>query len=319
MNALPKVLATSVVRSTQQGESHGGMYLVDLGTGEREQVADWDDPAISWDGRGADRGLRGIAFYDDNVLVAASDELFVYDQGFNIVDSFKNAYLNHCHEIHRAGDMLWLTSTGFDALLGMDLRAGRFLVGHRLVRNFPGRLARKVSRFPRYAVRSFDPEGCDGPPPQDRLHVNSTWVDEDRLLASGTGLRHVLQVREGFVRPYARVPRGTHNAQPFRDGMLFNHTDRNRIVYMSRRGRLKRSFPIKTYHEAELSFSSVPADHARQGFGRGLCTWEGGVVISGSSPATVSAIDFATGDRIAEVNMTLDVRNSIHGLEVWPY
>ena len=34
MDKLPTVIATSVVRSAHQGESHGGVYLVDLETGE---------------------------------------------------------------------------------------------------------------------------------------------------------------------------------------------------------------------------------------------------------------------------------------------
>jgi len=32
---------------------------------------------IDWVGRGADRGLRGIVFYDGNIYIAASDEIFI--------------------------------------------------------------------------------------------------------------------------------------------------------------------------------------------------------------------------------------------------
>src|SRR5205814_2004977 len=32
MDKLPRVIATSVVRSAHQGESHGGVYLIDLNT-----------------------------------------------------------------------------------------------------------------------------------------------------------------------------------------------------------------------------------------------------------------------------------------------
>lgn len=58
---LPTVIASSVIRTSSQGESHGGLYLVDLETGSFEQVLDWNDGSISWEGRGAERGLRGIA------------------------------------------------------------------------------------------------------------------------------------------------------------------------------------------------------------------------------------------------------------------
>ncbi len=41
MQSLPKVVATSVVRATQMGDSHGGIYIVDLETGDFEKVVDW--------------------------------------------------------------------------------------------------------------------------------------------------------------------------------------------------------------------------------------------------------------------------------------
>jgi hypothetical protein len=41
------------------------------------------------------------------------------------------------------------------------------------------------------------------------------------------------------------------------------------------------------------------------------------VIIGGSSPSTVSAYSLATGRRINSVNLSKDVRNCIHGLEVW--
>src|SRR5213080_1115066 len=79
MDKLPRVIATSVVRSAHQGESHGGVYLIDLNSGQYDQVIDWNDESINWEGRGGDRGLRGIAFHNNRVFLAASDEIFVFD------------------------------------------------------------------------------------------------------------------------------------------------------------------------------------------------------------------------------------------------
>ena len=319
MNRLPIVLATSVVRSAFEGESHGGVYLVDLHTGDCEEVVRWDYGAISWEGRGSERGLRGIAFHDGLVLIAASDEILIYDQSFNLVDSFRNDYLKHCHEVYREDDVLWLTSTGFDSVLGFDLRAGRFSIGYHIKRKYWTRLAQRARLFPNYSMRTFDPEGADGSRVRGRLHVNQVWVHKGSLLLSGTELHHVLKVGHEHIDRFARVPEGTHNVRPFRGGILANHTQANQIVYMSRMGRVKRSFPIRTYDEADLINASLPADHARQAFGRGLCTWKDKVVIGGSSPATISAFDFGTSERLACVNITMDIRNAVHGLEVWPF
>ena len=57
---------------------------------------------------------------------------------------------------------------------------------------------------------------------------------------------------------------------------------------------------------------------ARQGFGRGLCIIDEQHIAAGSSPSTISVIDLAAGKRVAGVNLTLDIRNAIHGLECWP-
>src|SRR5690606_16140558 len=97
MPTLPTVIATSVVRSSHQGESHGGVYLVNLETGRHRRLVDWDHVDIDWSGRGGDRGLRGIAIHGDDVYIAASDELFVFDPKGRIQRSFRNPYLKHCH------------------------------------------------------------------------------------------------------------------------------------------------------------------------------------------------------------------------------
>ena len=54
----PRLIATSVVRGARQGDSHGGMYLVDFATQEVQQVVDWNTPDIDFQDRGWDRGLE---------------------------------------------------------------------------------------------------------------------------------------------------------------------------------------------------------------------------------------------------------------------
>ncbi len=101
-----------MVRGSRQGESHGGIYLIDLDRQRVAQPVDWNTADIDWQGRGWDRGLRGIAFDADKVYVAASDELFVYSPQFEQIASFRSPYLKHCHEIHRYKRRLYVTSTG---------------------------------------------------------------------------------------------------------------------------------------------------------------------------------------------------------------
>src|SRR6185369_1289622 len=99
MGKLPKLIASSVIRGAQLGESHGGLYLVDLERRCFELKLDWNRTDIDVSGRGGDRGLRGIAFHDGQILVAANSELLILDQDFAVIDSFTNPFLSHCHEI----------------------------------------------------------------------------------------------------------------------------------------------------------------------------------------------------------------------------
>ncbi len=98
---LPKFVATSVVRGSQQGESHGGVFTVDFEKQEVVQHVDWNKTEIDFVGRGADRGLLGIALSGEDILIAASDLLLRYDRSFKIKTAAKNHYLKHCHEICR--------------------------------------------------------------------------------------------------------------------------------------------------------------------------------------------------------------------------
>ena len=66
---LPKLVATSVVRGSEKGQSHGGVYLIDFAEQRVEQKIDWNTGDIDFSGRGWDRGLRGIEFTDDAIWI----------------------------------------------------------------------------------------------------------------------------------------------------------------------------------------------------------------------------------------------------------
>ena len=42
MSKLPKLVATSVVRGSEKGQSHGGVYLIDFAEQRVEQKIDWN-------------------------------------------------------------------------------------------------------------------------------------------------------------------------------------------------------------------------------------------------------------------------------------
>jgi len=306
---LPTLIATSVVRGSQQGESHGGVFTVDFQNQSADRLVDWNTGDIDWAGRGADRGLRGICFDEDDIYIAASDELFQYDRQFNVKNSFRNRYLKHCHEISRQGRHIFLSSTGFDSLLAFDLEEQKFSWGFHLLRQ-----NNQWSGF------TFDPQGDMGPAAVNDHHLNMVQVNDRGIFMSGlrtNALLHLTSKNE--VIEVCSLPAGTHNAQPFQNGVLFNDTASDCVRFVPRTGG-QRAFRIRTYEDAELEFAGVDDSKvARQGFGRGLCAINDRLIAAGSSPSTISIYDLVTGQTVASVNLTMDIRNAIHGLEVWPY
>jgi hypothetical protein len=312
VSRIPKLIATSVVRGAVQGDSHGGIFIVDFVAQQITQVVDWNTTEIDFQGRGWDRGLRGIAFHAGEIYVAASDELFVYDRAFNIQRSYRCSYLKHCHEIFALNDQLYLTSTGFDSILAFDLQTQAFSWALHIGLN-----GDEASGTP------FDPRdrhGAGGPPAQNRLHLNNVYADPRGLFVSGMRTRGLLHVGQGnVVRMAVDMPEGIHNARPFRDGVLFNDTASDTVRYVGRDG-THRSFPVPKYDPADLERTDLGDDRlARQGFARGLCVIDERFIAAGSSPSTITLYDLEAGGEVGHVNFSMDVRNAIHGLEVWPF
>lgn len=301
------LIATSVVRGSNQGESHGGVYLVDLEGQSVAQVIDWDSADIDWQGRGWDRGLRGIAFDGERVFIAASNELFVYNPDFELLASYRNPYLMHCHEIIVYQRRLYLTSTGFDSILGFDLDENRFCFGLNI-----------VAVGSAYQGGPFDPEGENGPSASNLLHLNNVYCDASGMYLSGLKTAAMMRFDGRTIKRVVTLPRGLHNARPFGGGVLFNDTgaDQVRLALPDK----DISFSVPQFDAAQLSHTDLDDSRiARAGFGRGLCVIDDTVIAAGSSPSTIALHDLEQVRTRSIITLSHDIRNAIHGLEVWPF
>jgi hypothetical protein len=100
---------------------------------------------------------------------------------------------------------------------------------------------------------------------------------------------------------------------------LFNDTQSDHVRYVPRDGQ-QQAYKIVTYDEAAIEFAGIDDSKiARQGFGRGLCVFDDRFIAAGSSPSTISLYDIASAQVVGSVNLSMDIRNAIHGLEVWPF
>ena len=95
------------------------------------------------------------------------------------------------------------------------------------------------------------------------------------------------------------LPPGTHNARPFRDGVLFNDTEANALRYAGRGdGQEDRAMRVPTYdpEESLLHATWTQSGLARQGFARGLCVLSDALVAGGSSPSTITVYDLPANE-----------------------
>lgn len=301
-----KLLATSVVRGSNTLQSRGGVFLIDLELQSVVQKLDWNTSGTDWQARGRGRGFRGIAFDKDAVYFAGGDELFAYSADFQRIASWRNPYLKNCEEIAVHERTLFLASTGCDSILAFDLDRHEFHWAMQV----------KEQDF-HFQGSIFDPRSDGGPLMLDKLHINSVYCDSNGMYISGLRTGGMLHFNGKTVLMSAELPPGSHNARPFRDGVLFNDSAAQVLRYSGRNSDAEdRAMAAPVFAPGQLT--ATDNDVTAPGLTRGLCVLSDSVVAGGSSPATVSLYDLAANCRLLQVNLSMDARNEIHGLARWP-
>ena len=154
----------------------------------------------------------------------------------------------------------------------------------------------------------------------NNLHINNVRCSKKGLFASGLRTGALIYMDSDLnAKEYCSLPEGTHNARPFKQGVLFNDTKSDCVRAVSRDGN-ETNFKVPTYDETELTHTNLDDSRiARQGFARGLCLVDQELIAVGSSPSTINLFNLEEKKKVASVNLSMDIRNAIHGLEVWPY
>lgn len=292
------LVASSIWRSSPEGASHGAVHLVDVTRERVAHVLDWKAKGVDWAAPGGGRGLRGIAFDGQRVFIAAADALFAFSADFEVLGVYRSPYLSKCHEIACFEGRLYIVSKGFDAVLGFNLDENRFDRGLHIKQNSNG-----LQGSP------FDPQTAFGPPPGGSLGLNSLWCAPRGMFLSGSGTLGLLLFDARNVERLVTLPRGVHNARPWRDGVLFNDTEANVSRFLT---------PTANRVFRAPHYPGINAPE-QQGFVRGLCVVDDSVFAAGSSPSTITLHNLDTMKTIKSITIATDPRHSIHSLAIWPY
>jgi hypothetical protein len=297
-----KVLASSVIRSTHRGDSHGGLYVVDTDKRTFEQVVDWDFEDIRWDlSLGGDRGLRGLIFHGDHLYAAGARHLFVFNRDFQLVDQHTHRYLDGTHELAIDGDHLYNIANCYDTIMAFNLKTKLWDFGFQHIKG-------------RY-IEKFDPD-TDTIPPADTLHLDSVSVKDGWIYYAGSTTEHLYGYHyfSGTLKSIQLYHKNTHNAQFWRGGIVFNRSLESDTCFQIADGtKLVQHWPTPRVDRAKLTNAGLPADHARAEYTRGMVLGEDSICI-GTSPACIHEFEVGRTEPISTVRLTLDVRNSICGM-----
>lgn len=303
-----KLLAGSVGRGKRQDAVPGGLYLLDLEAQSVRQCMDWNAPEFDWEGRGRETGLRGFAFDKDTLYCVASDELFAFDADFGLVDSWRNPYLKYCRGLACYEGKLFIASSGFDSVIGFDLATKKFDWALQI-----------TSSGPNIGGHPFDPASDDGPIMLAKLDLREIYCDASGMyITCEPGLIRFAGKRIGIA---VELPPGSHDARPFRDGVVFNDSLAGKLRYSGRgEGEEDRSMRVPEPASAALTHQEDCDDElAKAGYARGLCVIDDRLVAGGSSPAAVSLYDLAANETLLSVRLLTDARTAIHSLAIWPW
>jgi len=299
-----KVIFSTVIRAAKQGDVHGGLYVVDLFNSRPLVHIPYEKAFVNDNERGGERGLRGIAVLDDRIIVADASGLLELDkETFKITRVLQDRNIfKSVHEICYHNNSIWVTSTGYDAIVrvGLDFQVLEFweILGeskedHKL---FTGK-------------RQIDWSEAEG---DDKYHINSISSFNGRLVFSGliTPLYDFETMEVVKEMPTIEgVKSFQHNFYEYEDCTLINMTSLKHAGII--REEEENFIPIPSTNLAHFSVDKI----AENNWNRGLTRHDNFAII-GSSPARLMVLDIKTGEFVHHVQLEKDVRHAIHGLEI---
>ena len=319
---LPKILSTSVIRAAECGDSHGGLYLIDLENETHQLVLDWKDESIDFEGRGGERGLRGVVCFNDYIYLASNSAILKLNLKFEILDQYTNEYLENIHEIHIQGDELLVTSTGFDSLLWFDLKSEKFKSALLFRKEPPPtsilkRLRNKLLPKARFVSKFYNPNEPNQVDKKDSTHINSVFTDKDNIYFSGTSLNNLYRLDEiGNVKPDYIIPFKTHNGRFSKDYIYFNNTPTNIVKRVNPLTNDVLEYQIPDIVDVEDKINSDRI--AKRSFNRGMLFHDEYLIV-GSSPSNIAVFNIHSGKLIKQIQLSNDIKNAIHGIALYPF
>jgi hypothetical protein len=335
-----RVVATTVVRESVRGKQRTGyIYDVDWDAGRirrRLPVPEPRFPESDTNPRGGVRGGRGVAATRAGIVVANYDTLHLYDDDWQVVDSFSHPLFVGIHEIDWDGKHVWLAATGLDAVLKATLDGSVEVAWDA---HAEGSLNGYELRPRRNAIDGSVDYRRREAPLLNQCHVNGVVRWGDGLVVNCGLVRRT----KPFATKLAARVRGRLG---FPDKKKGHAGSRSLVVHVDSAGYStvlleleEHDFPshngqllaedLLTVNDStnnklrifELANETARERRAVEVDGtwlRGLEPTRNGCVLLGSAPATLMLADLETGAIRGKIELSNDSNEAVHGLAIVP-
>ncbi|MCC6143478.1 MAG: hypothetical protein IT368_06700 [Candidatus Hydrogenedentes bacterium] len=122
---MPTLIATTVVRHSLASEPSGFVYTIDAETKQitgRSPIVEPPHRDRDPNTTGGLRGGRGLFVLGDEIFIANNSAVYRYDKHWNLLSTISHPLCANVHDVAVRGDSMWMTCSGNDLLLELDLQ-----------------------------------------------------------------------------------------------------------------------------------------------------------------------------------------------------
>jgi len=181
------LIVTTIVRRAPLGEPSGYIWILDSDRRSvvlRTPVPDSRYRASDPNPRGGLRGGRGVWCWQDRLVIANNETLFLFDRNWKLVNCISHPLMGGVHDILAVEDGIWVTCTHSDLLVKVDWK-GNLIDQWEWRKDRSLRAAFELDDLPQVDLRvDFRDPNAARRHVYNTIHLNAVCPASDGLLLS---------------------------------------------------------------------------------------------------------------------------------------
>lgn len=241
--------------------------------------------------------MKAITFHKDTIYGTIKNELLLFNNNFELIQSVDNAYLEGFNTIFPYGNQLFIQSPSFDSFLVFDCPSQTFTAGYQIKHN---KTANCIYLAP------FNPNSGKGPRPQNAMGLKNLFIRENRIFFSCLNYDYLFSVEEnGAMHLAAPISLGAKFIRPYKKGFLMENSVKKCVEYFSLHGKHLETFLIDTPICENLK-EIITTDNVGERGGDGE-----ELIIAAFLPATIAIYQSGTTTPVITMNLSNDIQGTI--------